>query len=209
MIRPSMMMVPLLAACVSRPLAVPPLDAASLIDAAAPTDAAPTIDALSVADASEGGDMGDFCGNQNSAQVEVNGIVAASPAVSATPLYLNCCDGAAIEAMSQQLPATMTPVVLEWQHTLSGSGTNLPVTLDLAHLPEGWLVTVSTGCGPMETGCSLSDTFTMGLTGTLTISTDAAGNYTMSTCMTATESADSPHTVVHSLKLWAPTVTTD
>ncbi len=148
-------------------------------------------------------DLAGFCGNPSSPRIEVNGMLAASPAVTATLNALNCCDSAQLEVISMQIPQ---PIALVWRHNV-GQPPNTPTTIDLANVPSSWTVTVYSGCSPTQPGCTPTDTYTTDLAGSLTVSGNGA-SYQMSTCMTATESAANPHPVLHSLRLWVPTITT-
>jgi hypothetical protein len=203
----------------------------SSTDMATSDDAQPSHDDLAAADL--GGspfDLGGFCGDPNSARAELNGVLAASPAVSATLVALNCCDAATMEFISMQLPtpivlmcsmvalnccdaATMefismqlpTPIVLMWRHQV-GQGPNPPLTIDLANPPSGWSVSVFSGCDPTQPNCQPSDSYSLGLTGSLTVSFTGA-SFQMSTCLSAAEDNAHPHPVIHSLLLWSPLVT--
>ncbi len=147
-------------------------------------------------------DLGGFCGNPNSPQIELNGKLAASPAVSAHPLYLNCCEAAAFDVISAQLP---TPIMVRWQRFV-GPPPQWPVTVDLAKLPPGWIVSLTSGCLSSQRNCQPTDLYNEGFTGTLTIAQLNFGSYQMSTCLSVNES--SPHPVIHSLHFWSPTIST-
>ncbi|HEY3355810.1 MAG TPA: hypothetical protein VGQ83_21335 [Polyangia bacterium] len=135
------------------------------------------------------------------ARMEVNGV---SPPVMAAGRmqYLDCCDAA--EIVLTATDGSGSRLVVSWRHQ-AGRGPDLPVSLDLAHLPEGWSVVLYAGCSPSE-GCSdPNDTVETGLSGTLSIAGDYS-TYVMSLCLTAQEQPDSPHPVLHSARVWAPSV---
>ncbi|MSP59467.1 MAG: hypothetical protein EXR72_03835 [Myxococcales bacterium] len=147
-----------------------------------------------------GSDLAAFCGNPNAARAELNGMLAASPAVSAAILPLNCCEAAEAGVISMQLP---TPLLVMWRHQV-GQGPAPPVMLDLANLPAGWSVSVLSGCTSLQGGCKPTDRFDSGLTGTLAVAGNFGG-YQMSTCLSVAEAGGTPHPVIHSLRLWIPT----
>lgn len=149
-----------------------------------------------------GADLGGFCGDPNSPRIEVNGMLAASPATTASALFLNCCDAAELQYISMQIPE---PIVFGWRHN-AAAPPDLPVTLDLANLPSSWSVVVYSRCSPTQPGCTPDDTYNSGLAGTLTVSRNGGG-YQMSVCAEVSEPAGSPHPVVHTLRLWSPTIT--
>ena len=180
----------------SQPALSPP-GGSDLAAVAAPADlAAPPRDMAAAAP-----DLASFCGNPNSARVALNSMLAESPAVMGVPLYLNCCDAAYFDVISMQIS---TEITVMWRHQV-GQGPDLPVTLDLAHLPAGWSVAVSSGCRPGQPNCQATDRYDSGFTGTLTIER-GGGGYRMSTCLEVDELPANPHPVIHSLRLWSPTV---
>jgi hypothetical protein len=148
-------------------------------------------------------DLAGFCGDPSSPRVDFNSFVANSPSVMARLDALNCCDAAELDVISMQIPQSL---VLWWRHQV-GQGPNPPLTLDLANLPAGWSVTLQTGCGPLDPGCQPTDRYDSGLEGSLTIAGNGAA-YQMSACVSAAEPAATPHPVLHSARLWAPTITT-
>ncbi len=145
-----------------------------------------------------------FCADPNSARIALNGVVAASPAASATELYLNCCESAVIRVVTARFTDAISVM---WRHQV-GSLPTFPVTLDLANLPAGWSVSVLDGCDPTMSSCMPGDRYDSGLTGTLYVERTAAGQLRMSTCLDASEPASMPHPLIHSLQLWVPPITT-
>jgi hypothetical protein len=151
-----------------------------------------------------GQDLAGFCGDPNSARADFNGIIAASPAVMATFLPLNCCEAGELLFVSQQLPQLLA---VDWRHQV-GQGPSPPTMLDLANLPMGWDVLLYVGCSPMtQPGCVPSDSYSTGFSGSLSVSVTATG-YQASLCLTVDEPAGMPHTVLHSARLWTPPITT-
>jgi hypothetical protein len=144
------------------------------------------------------GDLGGFCGDPNSPRIQLNNMLANTPAVVGSLWVLNCCDAAALEWDSTQIAH---PITLLWRHQV-GQGPNPPVVLDLASLPAGWTVTINSDCNPVvQPNCVATDSYTAGFTGTLTI--DAYRNSTV--CAQVNEGGN-PHPVIHNLLLWTPPV---
>lgn len=150
---------------------------------------------------SPGPDMSPFCGASNSARINLNGMLATSPAVSGSAIPFNCCDGAEFGVISMQIA---TPIVFAWRHQV-GQAPNLPVTLDLGSLPAGWSVLLESGCVTTQSNCKPTDRYDSGFTGTLTIA-GHPGGYEMSTCLHVAETANSPHPVIHTLDFFSPTI---
>jgi hypothetical protein len=131
---------------------------------------------------------------------------ASHPSVTGRALPLDCCDAAEFVVVTQSVPITLVPIVVMWRAPV-GAPTALPATVDLANLPEGWVVRVDVGCDPAQGGCNPApDSYTSGFTGTLEVARASAG-YEMSLCLSLVEPAGSPHPLLHSLELHAPSVT--
>jgi hypothetical protein len=150
--------------------------------------------------------MPDFAGNTfcggNTAQIQLNNMLAQSPSVDARLQALNCCDAATLEWTSMQIAQ---PIVLAWRHQV-GQGPNPPVVLDLANLPMGWSAQLFSGCNPyVDQNCMPTDRYDNGLAGTLTIDGNFA-NLTMTACVSANEGGN-PHPVMHNVQAWTPSVT--
>lgn len=178
-----------------------PTDGGNTVDVAvidAPADTASSDATLPATDA------GGFCADPNSARIALNGVVAESPAPSASLILLNCCDSALLRVTTARFTDSIAVV---WRHQI-GQGPDLPVTLDLANLPDGWSVWLVDGCEPTMSSCTPVDRYDSGLTGTLHIERAADGQVRMSACLDVSEPASMPHPVVHSLQLWVPSVTT-
>jgi len=141
--------------------------------------------------------IGNFC--SGSARVELNGMEADSPVVSGRLMFLDCCDAAEFDVVSQQLAQ---PIFLAWRH-MAGIQPAPPTTLDLTNLPSGWGATLYTGCSPSAPGCTPSDILTTGLSGTLTVGAGGAAGYQISVCLNATASG---HPVIRDVRLWSQTI---
>ncbi len=171
-------------------------------DLASPDLATAVDGAVAALDLAAAVDLGGFCGDPNSARIDLNGMLANSPSVSASPIILNCCDAAEIDFVSMQIA---TPISIGWRHQV-GQGPNPPVVLDLANLPSGWSVSVRSGCVASQPNCTPTDSYTSGITGTLTIDGNP-GAWKMTACASVVEPQGNPHPVIHTLDLWTPTVT--
>jgi hypothetical protein len=147
---------------------------------------------------SPSGDAGNFCGDPNSARVELNGQVATSPSVSGMPLILDCCEGGIVTFISQQLSHE---VQLQWR-VQAGPQPGLPATVDLAKLPQAWGVTINADCDATgkcgDSLNSLADSFS----GMLTVEGDFQSGFSTSACLTAT--AATPHSILNAVKIWLP-----
>jgi hypothetical protein len=157
------------------------------------------------------GPLASFCSG-DSARMVVNGIES-SPVMHGTYYLLSCCSAGAVVVGTATF---IEPIAVGWQdwgmvHTAS------PVTFDLANLPVGFTVRVVAGCDPQDTLCTLpcdpkvsgctnlGDGYNSGFTGVLAISPSSEG-FDTSLCLHVEEPAGSPHTIIHSLDLYAPHV---
>lgn len=168
---------------------------AALVDAPSPL-------AEAGADAS---DAGGYCADGAQRWMELNGVGVSTAAVSAAPLFLNCCEAGEFRFLSARFAEAL---VVQWRAQAFPMPAT-PVTLDLAHLPQGWSVTVSAGCPATGTGCVPSDQFTEGLTGTLTLTRTASdGSFAGSVCVAFEESSAQPHANIHRFRLSSGAVQT-
>lgn len=145
-----------------------------------------------------------FCGSRSSPRLQLNASVAEHPATSARALALNCCEAAVVDFVSAQVEQ---PVSFAW-FVPGGQFPSGSKTVDLAQLPSGWRVALTSGCSFGEPGCTSTDAVDGGLTGSLTVSSDGGGRYVTTACVSFREAPGSPHKVIHSLDLWTPPITT-
>jgi hypothetical protein len=157
------------------------------------------------------GPLASFCSG-DSARMVVNGIES-RPVVSGLYYLLSCCSAGAFTVATATF---IEPIAVAWQDW-GMTRTTKPVTFDLANLPTGFVVRVAAGCDPKntlctlpcdpkDTGCTnLGDGYNSGFTGVLAIAPTSDG-FDTSLCLHVEESAGSPHTIVHSLDLYAPHV---
>jgi hypothetical protein len=175
-------------------------DASTSVDGAATPDA--HADSGSGFDAAPDG-LAEFCSGAQPRMI-ANGMES-TPAVSGKPIILNCCDSAELVVMTQTFQSTIAFV---WR-VQAGSPGALPATIDLANPPAGWSLQLVVGCDPATASCNPPpDSYTTAFTGTLSVARAANGGYTMSLCLAVSEPAGSPHSILHSLELYAPNVAT-
>ncbi len=145
-----------------------------------------------------------LCTTGSQRRMEINGVVSETASVAAMAMFLSCCDAAAIQFTSARFTDSLAIV---WRVQV-GSMPALPTTVDVANLPRGWSVEVWAGCSPATTGCTPTDRFDTGLTGSLTVArTDATGTYRMNACVSFNENPAAPHASIHSLRLASGEVT--
>jgi hypothetical protein len=140
---------------------------------------------------------GNFCNGP--ARVQLNGVTADSPAVTGRLMFLDCCEAAEFDVVSQQISE---PLFFAWRHQVNSQPVP-PTTLDLADLPQGWMVTLYSGCSPTSPGCTPSDLLSSGFSGRLTVSGVGQAGSHMSVCLNAVAEG---HPVLRTVQLWSPTV---
>ena len=116
---------------------------------------------------------------------------------------LDCCRGGRFVVTTADFGQ---PIGFYWRW--SGPGF-FPVTVDLGNLSNGWSVNLLAGCNVTQAGClGPLDTFNSGFAGELSVSRDAGIGMDMSLCLHFAEPAGKPGTLVHTLDLYAPHVST-
>jgi hypothetical protein len=149
------------------------------------------------------GALAGFCSG-DSPRLVING-VASSPTVSGKIIPYDCCDGGEFDATS---PNFSLPIVVAWRVT-AGSVHGYPASVDLADSNSGWAVRLYAGCDPVMSSCSSpGDGYTSGLEGTLLVAR-ASWKFDMSLCLHVQEPSSTPHTIIHSMDLYAPHVMTN
>jgi hypothetical protein len=159
-------------------------------------------------DAALGGDLGlaEFCNDERFPRLEVNGLTAVAPSVAAREQFLDCCEAAAFEIISMQIPGEVVPLVFSWRGFPGGT----PSKVDLASPPKGWSATLTSSCSIDATGCIPNDAWVTGtgandIRGTMTITRRPnGGGFVMSVCAAVSESDAKPHPVLHDVRLWVP-----
>jgi len=196
------------------PDAAPDLAAADLLvkadttpltvpDVATAPDTAPDLAPADAArDASSPTDLATFCTGGASKMI-VNGI-SSNPAVSGKVTPYDCCDGGEFQIVTATY---VHPVVISWRATVGSFGGFK--TIDLANPPDGWSVGVTVGCGSAASCTDPVDSYTTGLSGSLSISIGKSAMYDMSVCLHVEEPVSSPHPEVHSLDVFATHIEAD
>ena len=150
------------------------------------------------------GPLASFCSG-DSPRMVLNGIES-TPVVTGTYILMSCCISSAFVV---ETATFAEPILVTWQ--VNGGPYADPGTYDLANLRAGFTVRVEAGCDPKDPlSCTPSDAYESGLEGTLalaSISPEIAslGN-DMSLCLRLREPARRPHSLIHSLDLYAPHV---
>jgi len=176
---------------------------AAIPDLATAPDAAPDLPpADSARDAGPPNDLATFCTGGASKMI-VDGI-SSNPAVHGKVIPYDCCEGGELQAVTATY---LHPIVVSWRAT-AGSFSGFK-TIDLANPPDGWSVGVTVGCNSAASCTDPVDSYTTGLTGSLSISMGKSARYDVSTCLHVEENASSPHPVVHSLDLFATHIETN
>jgi hypothetical protein len=144
-------------------------------------------------------DAGSFC-TGTSPRMMLNG--SEIPVINATgkAVVLNCCDSAELIVATGAFQALMNVL---WRMSPPAPG-----TVDLGNAPSGFTIELDLGCDPTITSCATAnpeERYTDGFSGTMQYAWSGAG-MTTSYCLSVAESPSAPHSVIHSLTLYAPNV---
>lgn len=172
-------------------------------DAGAGTDAAPH-DASTTSDARSDAslppiDAGTFC-TGTAPRMLVNGAEIAVIHVAGKAFPLNCCDSGELLVSTAAYQAIFAVL---WRARALGSS-----VVDLGIPPNGFTIELDLGCDPATASCasaSPEERYTSGFQGTLQYALDSTG-MNASYCLSAAESPSAPHTMIHSLMIYAPNV---
>jgi hypothetical protein len=119
------------------------------------------------------------------------------PAIRSFTIPMDCCDGVGIEI------DTATFVHALYVSWLVPAGNNLPLDEDLSAPSSIQSFHVSTDCTGTDRDCK--DTYSSGFVGRLQMwRGDGGYGYQASLCVHVEESADSPHSQLHSFDLYVP-----
>ena len=145
-------------------------------------------------------DGGAFCSG-STPRLFINGADAQVFKTSGKALALNCCDSAELDVATSMFQAVL--YVMWRSPAATGSGGSI----DLGSAPMGFGIELDLGCDPATTSCANvgEERYTDGFQGTITYAASASG-VTTSYCLSVAENPASPHTVIHSLQLYAPNV---
>jgi hypothetical protein len=144
-------------------------------------------------------DAGAFC-TGTSPKTMVNGADVPVMNASGKAIILNCCDSAELTLATAAYQALM---YVMWRVPASTNG-----SVDLSNLPQGSSIEMDLGCDPATTSCasaSPEERYTDGFSGTIQWQYGSSG-MSVSYCLQVTESPSQPHSVIHSMALYAPNV---
>ncbi len=144
-------------------------------------------------------DAGAFC-TGTSPKMIVNGADVPVMNASGKAIILNCCDSAELTLATAAYQALM---YVMWRVPASTNG-----SVDLSNLPQGSSIEMDLGCDPSTTSCATAspeERYTDGFSGTIQWQYGGSG-MTVSYCLQVTESPSQPHSVIHSMALYAPNV---
>jgi hypothetical protein len=167
------------------------------------SDAAPS-DGSTTKDASDATtppfDAGTFCSG-TSPKLVINGADATIAQATGKAIILNCCESAELTLATAQFQAMMN---IMWRAPPAGAA-----TIDLANPPAGFGIEMDLGCDPSTTSCATASPeeryFNEGFSGTIQYTT-GNGGFSVSYCLQIAESASQPHSVIHSMALYAPDI---
>jgi len=143
-----------------------------------------------------------FCGGDTPRMV-VNGVTT-TPTVVGQEMILDCCRAARFVVTTSDFSQ---PIAFDWRWEGPGP---LPASISLTNLPDRWRVSLQAGCSVTQPSClGALDNFTTGFTGQLLVSSfDGGPGFEMNLCLHFTEPAGMPGTILHTLDLYAPHVST-
>jgi hypothetical protein len=144
-------------------------------------------------------DGGPFCSG-DTPRLLINGKDAQVLMTHGTAYALNCCDSAEVGIATGMFQSLM---YLYWRSPAGG----MPGMIDLGSPPMGFGMELALGCDPGSMSCdgASEERYTTGFKGTLTYTNGAMGT-TTSYCVSVAEDPAMPHTVIHSLSLYAPNI---
>jgi hypothetical protein len=167
-----------------------------------PTETAAAKDAASEAGrdsvgSSVDGALAAFCTGDLTRSV-VNGLSGA-PAVKASSIPMDCCDGIGLELNSATFASAIYVKIL-----IPATGSFPPAEVDLASLPKDTRVSVATGCD--SAGSSCKDSYSSGFIGRLQMAwLDGGYGLDVSLCLHV-EDTDGSHTSLRNFDLYIPHV---
>lgn len=145
-------------------------------------------------------DPSSFCTGAN-ARMAINGDEVAILDVKGKAIAMNCCDAGKLTIATGRFQALFT---VFWRFMVSSATAMKPV--DVAKLPQGSGLELDLGCDPTTTSCATAspeDRFDTGFQGTIDYTPTSTGADT-SYCLTVSEPAASPHTVLHTVQIYVP-----
>lgn len=179
------------------------MDGGPLTDGGALPDGAPT-DGNAVKDAVPDAplppfDAGTFCSGSNP-RMMINGAEVSVLKASGKALALNCCDSAELTLATSAYQALFNVL---WRAQAPASS-----PINVSSPPQGFGIELDLGCDPAVTSCasaSPEERYTQGFGGSIHYQYGSSG-MSVSYCISAAESPSSPHALIHSLAIYAPSV---
>jgi hypothetical protein len=145
-------------------------------------------------------DAGAFC-NGTTPKLVINGADATIVQATGKAIILNCCNSAELSLATAQYQAMLN---IMWRANPAGAA-----TIDLSNPPTGFGIEMDLGCDPATQSCASASPeeryFNEGFSGTIQYST-GNGPMSVSYCIHVAESASQPHSVIHSMDLYAPDI---
>lgn len=144
-------------------------------------------------------DAGAFCSG-SSPRMMVNGAEITVVKATGKAFVLNCCDSAELTVATSAYQALFSVL---WRAQAPAN-----TMVDLGKPPPNFSIELDLGCDPGMTSCasaSPEERYAQGFGGAIQWQYASAG-MTASYCLTAQESPSSPHSLIHSLALYAPNV---
>jgi hypothetical protein len=145
-------------------------------------------------------DAGAFCSG-SAPRLQVNGSNVTIVNASGKAVILNCCEAAELTLATTQYQALMN---IMWRAPPAGAA-----TIDLANPPTGFGIEMDLGCDPSTQSCATASPeeryFNEGFSGTVEYAT-GNGGLSVSYCLQIAESPSQPHTMIHTMALYAPNI---
>ena len=145
-------------------------------------------------------DAGTFC-TGDAPRMMVNGAEVSVLKAQGKAVVLNCCDSAELMLATDAYQALF---YLLWRAP-AGQATGL---VDLGAPPASFSIEVDLACDPSSSPCntgSAEEHYASGFQGQISYG-NGAGASTASYCVNVAEQKNSPHSLIHSLSIYAPNV---
>lgn len=145
-------------------------------------------------------DAGSFCSG-DAPRMIINGAEVTLLQTRGKAVVLNCCDSAELELATGSFQSLF---YLLWRARAGQS----PGLVDLGNPPASFSVELDLGCDPATSPCntgSAEEHYSTGFQGQISYGNGATAS-TTSYCLSVAEQKNSPHSVVHSLSIYAPNI---
>lgn len=145
-------------------------------------------------------DAGTFC-TGDAPRMMINGAEVALQKTQGKAIILNCCDSAELVLATGSFQSLF---YLLWRAPAGQS----PGLVDLGKPPADFSIELDLGCDPATSPCntgSAEEHYASGFQGQISYGNGANAS-TTSYCISVAEQKNSPHSVIHSLSIYAPNV---